>query len=90
MPGILSYLARTNSPVHNTDIQQASWALLRRHLLRPVLPCPPPLCTTQIYDKPPGRYYGGIFYGGHGQLLLCQFIAVLVTVGWAVSVCVRI
>ncbi len=25
----------------------------------------------------------GIFYGGHGQLLLCQFIAVLVIASWS-------
>lgn len=41
--------------------------------------------VMQVYDKPAGRYLMGIFYGGHGQLLLCQFIAVLVAVGWAVS-----
>lgn len=28
----------------------------------------------------PRRY--GILYGGNGQLLLCQFIFVLVIVGW--------
>ncbi len=28
----------------------------------------------------------GIFYGGHGQILLCNFIAVVVTIAWAVSV----
>jgi len=39
----------------------------------------------QVYKKPAGMYYMGIFYGGHGQLLLCQFIAVLVAVGWSVS-----
>ena len=27
----------------------------------------------------------GIFYGGHGQLLLCQFISVVVTIAWVVS-----
>ncbi|GFH18704.1 ammonium transporter, partial [Haematococcus lacustris] len=24
----------------------------------------------------------GLFYGGHGQLLLCQIIAVLVVIAW--------
>lgn len=27
----------------------------------------------------------GIFYGGHGQLLLCNFIAVVVNISWVVS-----
>ena len=28
----------------------------------------------------------GIFYGGHGQLLLCQVIAIVVNIAWAVGV----
>ncbi|GAX83671.1 hypothetical protein CEUSTIGMA_g11096.t1 [Chlamydomonas eustigma] len=36
-----------------------------------------------VYHKPPGRYHMGIFYGGHGQLLLCQFISVVVCITWA-------
>ena len=38
----------------------------------------------QVYNKPPGQHLMGIFYSGHGQLLLCQFISVVVIVGWAV------
>ena len=35
------------------------------------------------YGKPEGQHLMGIFYGGHGQLLLCQFIAVLVIAAWS-------
>ena len=31
----------------------------------------------------------GIFYGGHGQLLLCQFISVVVTISWSVRAVMR-
>ena len=40
--------------------------------------------VVQIYHKTAGQGFMGIFYGGHAQLLLCQFIAVLVMVGWSV------
>lgn len=43
------------------------------------------ILTMQVYNKPYGQYFMGIFYGGHGQLLLCQFISVVVIVGWVVS-----
>lgn len=40
--------------------------------------------VLQAYGKERGRHLMGIFYGGHGQLLLCQFIAVVVVIAWVV------
>ncbi|MEW5318528.1 MAG: hypothetical protein WDW38_009744 [Sanguina aurantia] len=37
---------------------------------------------VQVYNKPAGQHLMGIFYGGHGQLLLCQVIAMVVIVAW--------
>ncbi|KAL6751395.1 putative ammonium transporter [Haematococcus lacustris] len=37
---------------------------------------------VQVYGKPSGKNLMGLFYGGHGQLLLCQFIAVVVVIAW--------
>jgi hypothetical protein len=44
-----------------------------------------PAGLGQVYKKHSGRYLMGIFYGGHGQLLLCQFISVVVSIAWVVS-----
>jgi hypothetical protein len=41
--------------------------------------------VNEIYGKPLGQGYMGIFYGGHGQLLLNQFISVVVMIAWVVS-----
>ncbi|KAG2487831.1 hypothetical protein HYH03_013548 [Edaphochlamys debaryana] len=38
---------------------------------------------TQVYNITPGHNRMGLFYGGHAQLLLCQFIAVCVIAGWS-------
>ena len=38
--------------------------------------------VVAIYNKPRGQGFMGIFYGGHGQILLCQFIAIVVTIAW--------
>jgi Amt family ammonium transporter len=37
---------------------------------------------VEVYGKPAGAHLMGVFYGGHGQLLLCQFIAVIVIIAW--------
>ncbi|MEW5304700.1 MAG: hypothetical protein WDW36_007293 [Sanguina aurantia] len=39
---------------------------------------------VQVYNKPAGQHLMGIFYGGHGQLLLCQVIAMVIIVAWTV------
>lgn len=38
---------------------------------------------VEVYGKPEGKNLMGLFYGGHGQLLLCQFIAMVVIAGWS-------
>eukprot|EP00798_Chlamydomonas_sp_ICE-L_P004531 gene4531-14697_t len=40
---------------------------------------------TEVFQVPPGGYRMGIFYGGHGQLLLCQVISITVTIAWSVA-----
>mmetsp|Transcript_13091 Transcript_13091/g.32025 ORF Transcript_13091/g.32025 Transcript_13091/m.32025 type:complete len:322 (-) Transcript_13091:129-1094(-) len=40
--------------------------------------------VVEVYKVKRGSGLQGIFYGGHAQLLLCQFIAVCVIVGWVV------
>lgn len=41
--------------------------------------------VTQVYGQHNVSGLKGIFYGGRGQILLCQFISVLVIVSWTVS-----
>ena len=38
--------------------------------------------VNAVYRKPLGQGFMGIFYGGHGQILLNQFISVVVMIGW--------
>lgn len=40
---------------------------------------------TEVYNVPPGGSRMGLLYGGHGQLLLCQFIAVLSIGAWSAA-----
>eukprot|EP00798_Chlamydomonas_sp_ICE-L_P027340 gene27340-biopygen3185 len=37
----------------------------------------------EVYQIEPGQHKMGLFYGGHGQLLLCQFMSIVVTVAWS-------
>lgn len=38
---------------------------------------------VELYGKQPGQHLMGIFYGGHGQLLLCQFLEIISIIAWS-------
>lgn len=39
--------------------------------------------VVNVYNKPAGEGLMGIFYGGKGQFLACQIIAILVIAAWS-------